>query len=71
MVFSKDSQVGESLSSDIKTKVAIIGGGMAGLSCAQKLNEAGVEVVLIEKDFCGSGASGKTSGFITRILKLS
>ncbi len=61
----KDSQSGESLSNDIKTKVAIIGGGMAGLSCAQKLNEAGIQVVLIERDFCGSGASGKTSGFIT------
>lgn len=38
---------------------------MAGLSCAQKLHEAGVPVVVIEKAFCGSGASGQTSGFIT------
>jgi len=53
------------LSDEIKTSVAIVGGGMAGLSCAQKLHEAGCPVVLIERDFCGAGASGKTSGFIT------
>lgn len=61
----KDPKPTESLSGEIKTRVAVIGGGMAGLSCAQKLNEAGIPVTLIEKDFCGAGASGKTSGFIT------
>lgn len=53
------------LSGKIKTKYAVIGGGMAGLSCAQKLQELGQETIIIEKEFCGSGASGKTSGFIT------
>ncbi len=38
---------------------------MAGLSCAQRLIESGRQVTLIEQDFCGSGASGKSSGFIT------
>ncbi len=61
----KDPKPSESFKGEIKTKVAVIGGGMAGLSCAQKLCSEGVEVVLVEKDFCGSGASGKTSGFIT------
>ena len=56
---------GEKLCGDISTDVVVIGGGMAGLSCAQKLRDAGLQVVLIEKDFCGAGASGKTSGFIT------
>ncbi len=55
----------ESLSGDTKTTVTVIGGGIAGLSCAQRFHDAGVPVVVIEKDFCGSGASGKTSGFIT------
>jgi gamma-glutamylputrescine oxidase len=58
-------KLGEKLSGQIKTKYAVIGGGMAGLSCAQRLKEAGEEVMLIEKDFCGAGASGQTSGFIT------
>ncbi len=61
----KNPDPGEPLSGDIKTRVAIIGGGMMGLSCAQRLHDAGVPVVIVEKDFCGAGASGKTSGFIT------
>lgn len=61
----KDPKPNESFLGEIKTDVAIIGGGMAGLSCAQKLHDTGRKVVIIEKDFCGSGASGKTSGFIT------
>ncbi len=61
----KDPKPSESLSGEIKTSVVVVGGGMAGLSCAKRLYDAGVPVVVIEKDFCGSGASGKTSGFIT------
>ncbi|MDP3954461.1 MAG: FAD-binding oxidoreductase [bacterium] len=53
------------LSGTINADVVVIGGGMAGLSCAQKLREHNLSVVLLEKDFCGAGASGKTSGFIT------
>lgn len=45
--------------------VVIVGGGMTGLSCAQKCLEGGCSVIILEKDFCGSGASGRTSGFIT------
>ena len=51
------------LTHDIKTDVVIIGGGMAGLSAAQKFLEKNVKVVLIEKNYCGSGATGKSSGF--------
>ncbi len=61
----KHPTIGEKLSGNISADVVVVGGGMAGLSCAQKLLEAGFHVVLIEKDFCGAGASGKTSGFIT------
>lgn len=61
----KDPKPNKSFSSEMKTTVAVVGGGMAGLSCAQRIHDAGVPVVVIEKDFCGSGASGKTSGFIT------
>ncbi len=43
----------------------VLGGGMAGLSAAQYLREAGLEVVLLEGRFCGAGATGKSSGFIT------
>lgn len=48
-----------------KADVIIIGGGMAGLSAAQGFAEKGKSVIVLEKSFCGGGASGKSSGFIT------
>jgi gamma-glutamylputrescine oxidase len=53
------------LRSEIQVEVVIVGGGMAGLSCAQRLSGAGISVAVVEKEFCGSGASGKSSGFLT------
>lgn len=53
------------LKGDAQCDVVIIGGGMAGISAAQKFKEKGCSVILIEKSFCGAGASGKSSGFIT------
>jgi gamma-glutamylputrescine oxidase len=47
--------------------VAIVGGGMAGLMCAKKLieNSQTLKIAIIEATWCGGGASGKSSGFIT------
>lgn len=59
------------LRTDIKTDVVIVGGGMAGLTAAQQFAKQGLRVALIEKYFCGSGASGKSSGFITQDAELS
>lgn len=53
------------LTHNITTDVVVIGGGMAGLSAAQSFAKKGLRVVLIEKNYCGSGATGKSSGFIT------
>lgn len=53
------------LMQDAKADVVIVGGGMAGLSAAQAFKKKGCSVILIEKNFCGAGASGKSSGFIT------
>ena len=41
-----------------RPKVAVIGGGMAGLSCARSLHEAGIDVVVFDK---GRGAGGRMS----------
>lgn len=49
----------------INTQVLIIGGGMAGLVAAYSFASRGKKVTLIEKNYCGGGASGKSSGFIT------
>ena len=54
------------LEGDTEAFAVVVGGGVAGLSAAQWLLETAQEdVVLLEGRHCGSGASGKSSGFIT------
>ncbi len=60
-----ENKLSAPLRTSIKTDVVIIGGGMAGLTAAQSFRKRGLSVVLLEKNYCGSGASGKSSGFIT------
>lgn len=55
----------EPLHGAVKSEVVVVGGGMAGLSCAQALAARGVDVTVVERAFCGAGASGRSSGFIT------
>ncbi len=55
----------EPLRGAVSSEVVVVGGGMAGLTCAQTLVARGVDVTVVEQAFCGAGASGKTSGFIT------
>jgi gamma-glutamylputrescine oxidase len=55
----------EALRKNVSAQVVVVGGGIAGLTCAQALAERGVDVVVVEQAFCGAGASGKSSGFIT------
>ena len=55
----------EVLRKSIRTEVVVIGGGMAGLSAAQAFLKKGKKVVLLEAYYCGAGATGKSSGFIT------
>ena len=54
------------LNHDLKADVCIVGGGYTGLWTALQLKKAepGTDVVLIEKDICGSGASGRNAGFL-------
>jgi len=56
---------------DMQVDVVIVGGGMAGLSAAQAWHERGKKVVLLEQFHCGSGATGKSSGFVTPNAELS
>lgn len=53
------------LPGDLHCDVVVIGGGLLGASTALHLAEAGVDVVLIEKDHIGSGASGRNGGQMT------
>lgn len=53
------------LAGDTRADVAIVGGGLTGLSTALALRRAGVDTVLLEREFCGFGASGRNAGHLT------
>jgi gamma-glutamylputrescine oxidase len=50
------------LDGDLRCDVAVVGGGLAGLSAALELAERGHQVVLLEARQVGSGASGRNGG---------
>ena len=53
------------LKGNIKTQVLVIGGGMAGVLCARKLQEAGKDVVLVEAERIGWGITARTTAVLT------
>lgn len=53
------------LRTDLKTDVLIIGGGLAGLLCAYKLSQSGVDCVLAEADRICGGITKNTTAKIT------
>ncbi len=53
------------LNEDIKTDVAIIGGGIAGILCAYMLKEKGVDCVVLEADRICNGVTQNTTAKIT------
>ena len=50
----------------LKTDVIIVGGGIVGSSAALALRQRGVDVVLLERDLCGSRSSGVNYGGVRR-----
>lgn len=50
---------------EVKTDVLVIGGGMAGLLCAYKLQQAGIGTVLLEADRICGGITKNTTAKIT------
>jgi glycine/D-amino acid oxidase-like deaminating enzyme len=59
------TDVQPTLVGETRADVAIIGGGYLGLSTALALRERGADVVLLEQQFCGFGASGRNAGHLT------
>lgn len=61
---------GAPLAGDTACDVAIVGGGFTGLSVAYHLKKyaPGLDVVLIERDVIGHGASGRNGGFAMPLL---
>ncbi|MBR1125936.1 FAD-binding oxidoreductase [Bradyrhizobium lablabi] len=58
------------LAGRITTDVAIVGGGYTGLSAALSLAEVGTNVVVLEAEAFGYGASGRNGGQVIPGLKL-
>lgn len=52
------------LEGDIRADVAIVGGGIAGIACADRLARDGASVVLVERGDLVGGASGRNAGFV-------
>ncbi|HVQ70743.1 MAG TPA: FAD-binding oxidoreductase [Bradyrhizobium sp.] len=57
------------LDRDLRTNVAVIGGGYAGLNAALRLREMGKDVVVLETETIGFGASGRNGGQVIPGLK--
>ena len=54
------------LTRTVRADVCIVGGGFSGLWAAYwiKRLQPGAEVVLLEREFCGAGASGRNGGWV-------
>lgn len=66
-IWEKDIQMPRfpQLKTDLQTDVLIIGGGLTGLLCADRLKRAAVDCVLIEQNRLMSGVSGRTTAKLT------
>lgn len=53
------------LEGDEEARVAVVGGGITGLTTALLLQREGVSVALLEADTIGEGATGRTTGKVT------
>lgn len=54
------------LEGEVRADIAIIGGGYVGLWAALRIKEhdPACDVVILEQDICGGGASGRNGGFV-------
>jgi putative aminophosphonate oxidoreductase len=61
-----DAEDAPSLEGEEKADVCIVGGGYTGLWTALRLKELepSLDVVVVEADVCGGGASGRNGGFV-------
>jgi glycine/D-amino acid oxidase-like deaminating enzyme len=63
-----ESLVFQKLNRDISVDVAIVGGGIAGMTTACLLSKAGKAVAVIDDGNIGSGETGRTTAHITHAL---
>lgn len=53
----------------IRADVCVVGGGIAGLTCARALAFAGADVVLVEKGRAGAGAAHVAAGMLAPLVE--
>jgi glycine/D-amino acid oxidase-like deaminating enzyme len=56
---------------DIRTRVVIVGGGLTGCACAASFAASGIDVVLVEGDRVGAGATAASAGLVRQDLDAS
>lgn len=49
----------------LEAECLVVGAGMTGLMAADRLADAGRQVVLIERNICGGSSTGRSAGFLT------
>jgi gamma-glutamylputrescine oxidase len=52
------------LAGEVEVETCVIGAGVAGLSCARRLAQHGIETLVLERDTVAGGASGRNGGFL-------
>ncbi|MCF2129490.1 FAD-binding oxidoreductase [Strepomyces sp. STD 3.1] len=53
---------------EIETDAVVVGGGYLGMGTALRLAERGIDVTLLEAQFCGWGAASRNAGYLTNTL---
>lgn len=64
----KPQQTQPPLEGDVRADAVVVGAGYAGLSTALELAALGAEVVVLEREFAGFGASGRNAGYLAGAL---
>lgn len=59
------------LDSDVDVDIAVLGGGIAGLTAALALKRAGLTVAVLEAARVGTGVTGNTTGKVTSLHRLA
>jgi gamma-glutamylputrescine oxidase len=52
------------LSGTVEAEACVVGAGVAGLSCARRLAQQGVDTIVLERATVAGGASGRNGGFL-------